>query len=458
MSDVVLSVPVDAGGVDPLLTSLEKINENLAQINASSKGSFDLMAKSLDKTNKKLKDTDKTFGDIFKKIKLSGLMKMGAGIIGGAAGLAGLSTGALLFGALKNAPGTLGTRYGGAGLGLGPAEMKGLQTASKLMTGKEETLINALTNLSNALTSAEGQGAIAQLGLNATQLKAMSPEKALEAVFNAVKGKGTGIGSEYVRKAFGEVTGLSGQDYNVAEKRGASFAKDYAEFMAKYSSVDFTALAHGAESMVKFQTKMDIVSEKIGGQLADPLSSVLDKIIPYLEKFGDALAKFLDSITQEDIDAFMKNIETVFKFIGDVAGGILTSAGNTKAQQETAARLSAGQATGKDAAALASITLQRVANVFTAEGRAKNAQQDFEMRLANFLNEGYKPEEMRKMNRGLFAEAEKQGYIRGGQYTEKANALRVEVVVKDPAGSVLSSGITTQSVYTPRSPIMGGGK
>jgi hypothetical protein len=228
--------------------------------------------------------------------------------------------------------------------------------------------------------------------------------------------------------------------------------------MAKYSSVDFTALAHGAESMIKFQTQMDIVSEKIGSKLADPLSNILTKLTPYLEKFGAALAKLLDSITQEDIDAFMKNVETVFKFIGDIAGGILTSAGNTEAQQETAARLSAGQATGKDAAALASITLQRVANVFTAEGRAKNAQQDFEMRLANFLNEGYKPEEMRKMNRGLFAEAEKQGYIRGGQYTEKANALRVEVVVKDPAGSVLSSGITTQSVYTPRSPIMGGGK
>ena len=458
MSDVVLSVPVDAGGVDPLLASLEKINENLAQINASSKGSFDLMAKSLDKTNKKLKDTDKTFGDIFKKIKLSGLMKMGAGIIGGAAGLAGLSTGALLFGALKNAPGTLGTRYGGAGLGLGPSEMKGLQTASKLMTGKEETLVNALTNLSNALTSAEGQGAIAQLGLNATQLKAMSPEKALEAVFNAVKGKGTGIGSEYVRKAFGEVTGLSGQDYNVAEKRGASFAKDYAEFMAKYSSVDFTALAHGAESMIKFQTKMDIVSEKIGGQLADPLSSVLDKIIPYLEKFGDSLARFLDSITQEDIDAFMKNVETVFKFIGDVAGGLFTGQSDAAGITDTVAEAKAGGGYVKTAATSLSLAAQTLANVFTAEGREKNKRFGLENALRAWAEQGYDVSKIRKMNPQLIAEAVKYGYVKDDQFTSQAKAVKIEVVVKDPAGSVLSSGITTQSVYTPRSPIMGGGK
>ena len=102
MSDVVLSVPVNAGGVDPLLASLEKINENLKQINLSSKGSFDLFAKSLDKSNKKLKETDKTFGDIFKKIKLSGLMKMGAGVIGGAAGLLGISTAGFLWNGLKN--------------------------------------------------------------------------------------------------------------------------------------------------------------------------------------------------------------------------------------------------------------------------------------------------------------------------------------------------------------------
>lgn len=434
MSDVVLSVPVDAGGVDPLLASLEKINENLAQINASSKGSFDLMAKSLDKTNKKLKDTDKTFGEIFKKIKLSGLMKMGAGIIGGAAGLAGLSTGALLFGALKNAPGTLGTRYGGAGLGLGPAEMKGLQTASKLMTGKEETLVNALTNLSNALTSAEGQGAIAQLGLNATQLKAMSPEKALEAVFNAVKGKGTGIGSEYVRKAFGEVTGLSGQDYNVAEKRGASFAKDYAEFMAKYSSVDFTALAHGAESMIKFQTQMDIVSEKIGSKLADPLSNILTKLTPYLEKFGDALAKFLDSITQEDVDAFMANVETLFGFVADVAGVI-----------------------GKGAS-LVGQGARNFTNLFTAEGREENRRNVVTDRLRAFAARGYDVAKIRELDPRLIERAKEYGYVSGNQFTAEAKKVQIEVVVKDPAGSVLSSGITTQSVYTPRSPIMGGGK
>lgn len=452
MSDVVLSVPVNAGGVDPLLASLEKINENLKEINLSSKGSFDLFAKSIDKSNKKLKETDKTFGDIFKKIKLSGLMKMGAGVIGAGAGLLGISTGAMLFGALRNAAGNIGTSYQAKGLGMSTAEMKALQFASKATTGKEDTLITAITSLTNAMNTAEGQSALTALGMNVAQLQNMNPEDALQAVFEAVRGKGTGTGFEYLQNAFSQVTGLSKQDYAVATKQGASFEAPYNEFLTKFGAVDWAALARGSESMIKFQAGLDIVSSKLGSSLADPLSSVLDKLAPHIDDLANRLAAFLDSITQEDVDNFVKNVEKVFTFIANLAGGIFTSAEDTKKQQEVSARLSTGESKAGDAAAIASVTAQRILNVFSAEGRAKNAQQDFEMRLANFLNEGFSPEEMRKVNKGLYSEAEKKGYIKDGALTEKGQALTITVVVKDPAGNVLSSAIQTQSKPTPYIP------
>ena len=444
MSDVVLSVPVDAGGVDPLLASLEKINENLNQINTASKGSFELMAKSLDKTNKKLKETDKHFGEIFKKIKLSGLMKMGAGVIGAGAGLVGLSAGALLFGALKNSAGTIGTRYGGAGLGMSPAEMKALQTASKLTTGKEETLINAMTNLSNALTSGSGAGALANLGLSQESLKAMSPEKALEAVFNAVKGKGTGIGFEYLRNAFSEITGLSGQDYNVATKQGAGFSKDYNEFLAKYAGVDFGDLGRGAEAMIRFQTQMDIVSQKIGSKLADPLSAVLDKLTPWLDKFGTWIASLLGSITQEDVDRFMQNVQKVFGIVANVAGDV--TAGATGKE-------SAYAGTAQFAGAFLGNIGKNIGFALDPESRARQLLAQKEPFLRDMLKE-----KNRQFTSEQWSWLQELGYIKNGQLTDKAREMNVTITVKDPAGNVLSSSVVTQGAPKAGNPMKGGAR
>jgi hypothetical protein len=435
MSDIVLSVPVDAGGVDPLLASLEKINQNLIEINKTSKGSFDAFSKSLDKSNKKLKETDKTFGDIFKKIKLSGLMKMGAGVIGAGAGLLGISTGAMLFGALKNSAGVVATGYQGAGLGMSSAEIKALQTASKLSTGKEETLVTAMTNLSNALNSAEGGSALAALGLNQEQLKAMSPEKALEAVFNAVKGKGTGIGSEYLRSAFGSVTELSGQDYNVATKQGAAFGADYRSFLTKYAGVDFDELGRGARSLIEFQTQLDIVSQKIGGSLADPLAGLLEKLSPHIEKLGDYLAKVFDSITQEDVDKFCSAVEKIFKFIFDIAGKVWDVGEST---------VSVGKA---------------VVNQFTPEGREenkKNYEKNVEKNILAFMSKSMSVRDIWKSNPEIAKAGVELGYIsKEGEYTQKSRDLLVTVVVKDPAGKVLSTAVATNGNDTTKTPLNG---
>ena len=332
MSEVVLSVPVDAGGVDPLLASLEKINENLKQINLSSKGSFDIMSKGIEGANKKLAKTDKTFGDIFKKMKLSGLMSMGGKVIGAGAGLLGISTGAMLFGSLMNAGKNIGTTYAAKGVGLSTAEMKSLEVASEKMTGKKEDLPKALSSLTDALNNPDLWGKVATLGLNAEQLKGMNPEDALEAVLNAVKGKGQGIGSATTREAFNAVLG-GGVNYNVAESSkkgmGTELSGFFDSFLKKFSGVDYNELNRGAEALIDFNSQLDIVSSKIGAKLADPLSDILTKLTPALDKFATAIATFLDNITQQDIDNFCKNIEKVFKFIGGLAGGILTDVNDT---------------------------------------------------------------------------------------------------------------------------------
>jgi uncharacterized protein YoxC len=448
MSDIVLSVPVNAGGVDPLLASLEKINENLREINLSSKGSFELMSKSLDKTNKKLKETDKTFGDIFKKIKLSGLMKMGAGVIGAGAGLLGVSTGAMLFGSIRNAGGNLATAYQGKGLGLSSAEIKALQTASKVTTGKEDTLVKALTSLTTAMQTAEGQGAIATLGLNTKQLAAMKPEDALEAVFNAVKGRGTGIGSEYLQRAFSGVTGLSAQDYSVATKQGAAFESVYNEFLIKFKEVDFDALNRGAESMVKFESQLDIVSTKIGSSLADPLSNILDKLAPYLDEFADWLASLLDSITQEDVDNFISNLKKIFGIVADIAGSVFTGTTNGAGISQKVGEYYSGEKSGVSAAVMGtSLAGQTFFNMFTEEGRAKNAKFAEENMVRSWLN--YSPEKIRALSPNAYKQMEEGGYLAAGQFTQKAEALRVNITVNDKTSGGITAGVQTQNTPGP---------
>ena len=455
MSDVVLSVPVNAGGVDPLLASLEKINENLQQINLSSKGSFDLFAKSLDKSNKKLKETDKTFGDIFKKIKLSGLMKMGAGVIGAGAGLLGISTGAMLFGALRNSAGNIGSAYQAKGLNMSTAEMKALQFASKTTTGDENKLITAVDALTTSMRTAEGQTALTGLGMNVAQLAAMKPEDALQAVFEAVRGKGTGIGFENVQRAFSQVTGLSDKDYATATKQGAAFETPYNDFLAKYGSVDWAGLQRGSESMVKFQTSLDIVSAKLGASLADPLSSVLDKLTPHIEDLGNRLAAFLNSITKEDVDNFVKNVEKVFGFLADTAKAIANP--EEAAQDAVNARDQAfrdgdvGAALGYDAKALLANVVggveKNVGYLLSPESRMKQQLEQKEPFLREMLKtEGY------KFTKEQMGWLEQLGYLKGGKLTEKAQSLKLDITVRDPSGNIIGA-IQTQSKPVPANPV-----
>jgi hypothetical protein len=330
--------------------------------------------------------------------------------------------------------------------------------ASKLTTGKEDTLVTAIDSLTTAMRTAEGQSALTGLGLNVAQLQGMKPEDALQAVFQSVKGKGTGVGFEYLQKSFSQVTGLSDKDYATATKQGAAFESFYNEFLSKYADVDFSALARGSEAMVKFQSQLDIQSSKFGGKIADPLSRVLDELTPWLDKFTDWLADLIGSITQEDVDNFMNNVQKVFNFVAGIAEGIGEVSKEGAAQEAVADRNAAfkkgdiGGALGYDAKALLANTLQGVkANlgyVFSPEDRMRQQLEQKEP----FLREMLKTKGQKFTNEQM-GWLEQLGYVKGGQLTEKAQALKIEIIVKDPAGNVLSSSIQTQSKPTPPSPM-----
>jgi hypothetical protein len=334
VSDVVLSVPVDANGVNPLLESLQKINETLTQINSTSSSAFAQMSKGLDKptkdldkTNKKLKETHKTIGGILDKIKVSGLMKMGAKVLGAGAGLLGISAGAMMFGAVMNADKNVQQGYEGKGLGLSISEMKALSVTSEKMYGDQGKLSTALGALTQAMQSGDASGAIATLGLNQQQLQSENPVDALKDILDSIKGLPTDISTEYLQKAFKQVTG-GVIDFNATVKDGSGdMMKFFDTFQKKYSGVDFDALQKSSQSLIDFKAQLDIVSQKIGSKLATPMSELLDKLGPSLDKFAGYIGQVLDSITQEDVDNFVKGVEKLFAIMGKLLGVTVSGAG-----------------------------------------------------------------------------------------------------------------------------------
>jgi hypothetical protein len=327
VSDVVLSVPVDAGDVNPLLESLQKINETLTQINSTSSSAFsqlskglDKPTKDLDKTNKKLKETHKTIGGILDKIKVSGLMKMGAKVLGAGAGLLGISAGAMMFGAVMNADKNVQQGYEGKGVGLSVGEMKALSVTSEKMYGDQGKLSTALSALTKVMQSAGGSETLATLGLNQQQLQAMNPAEALASVMDAIKNAPTDISSEYLQKAFSQATG-GVIDFNATVKEGSGDLMSFFNtFQQKYSGVDFDALQKSSQALIDFKAQLDIASQKIGSKLAIPISELLDKLSPSIDKFAGYIGKIIDSISQEDVDNFVNGIEKLFSIIGKVAG------------------------------------------------------------------------------------------------------------------------------------------
>jgi hypothetical protein len=355
VSDIVLSVPIDANGVNPLLESLTKINETLTKINETSVSAFSQMSKGLDKpvkdvdkTNKKLKETHKTISSILDKIKVSGLMKMGAKVLTGGAALLGVSAGAMMFGAVMNADKNVQQGYESKSLGLTIAEMKGLAIASEKMYGDQGKLATALGALTTAMQSADTSGALATLGLNQQQLQSINPVNALAQVMDAIKGAPGDISSEYLKTAFQQVTG-GAIDFNATIKEGSGNLKTFFnEFEQKYSGVDFDALQRSSQALIDFKAQLDIVSQKIGSKLAVPISELLEKLEPSLDKFAAYFGRILDSITQEDVDNFVAGIEKLFTILGKVAkvawnttegvAGFIGSAAEDKGASEFAAR------------------------------------------------------------------------------------------------------------------------
>jgi hypothetical protein len=110
-----------------------------------------------------------------------------------------------------------------------------------------------------------------------------------------------------------------------------------------------------------------------------------------------------------------------------------------------------GAALGYDAKALganivAGVT-ENIGYAINPEARARKQLEQKEPFLRDLLRD-----KGRQFTKEQWGWLEQLGYIKGGQLTEKAQALKIEIIVKDPAGNVLSSAIQTQSKPTPYIP------
>lgn len=459
--ETVLSIPIETENADKVFTILQNIDATLLSITKDSKNvfsSFDKTDKPLNKTdkaikkaNKSLKDTDKTLGGIAKKIKLTNLLSMGVGAIAKGAGLLGVSTGALLFGALKNTGQNIKQEYTAKDLGLNVSELKALEVSSEKITGEKSAFTQAATSMVKALNDVSKSGAFGTLGLDQAALKKLSPTKALETVLNAVKDRPQDITGQVYRQAFNDITG-GGVAYNVATKEGAGdLAKYFSEYMAKYSGVNFKEIQEASRALIDFKAQLDLSSQLIGGKLAEPLTKFAEKATPAIERLTDTFTTFLDSITEEQINKFIDNTIKIFNFIGKIAGGTFEIGGALfsnekpdikKVQKEQKEAIKKGDIGGLVKTSLKSGATQ-IGNVFSKEGRKENELIGIENMVINSIQSGDTEKELLSYGPKIKSAAESLGYISPdtGLYTEKAKEIQGKKSVSQVAAEKTGSAI-----------------
>ena len=152
----------------------------------------------------------------------------------------------------------------------------------------------------------------------------------------------------------------------------------------------------------------------------------------------------------------MNNIQKVFNFVAGIAGNIADSEGAEKkavgARNKALKEGNVAGAIGYDAQALLAKT---VTGIKSNIGYALNPEERLRQQLE--LKEPFLRDMLKKKGQQFTSEQmgwlEQLGYVKDGALTGKAQSLKVEIVVKDPAGNVLSSNIQAQSKPVPYNPV-----
>lgn len=456
-SETVLSIPIEAGEINAALDTLQSINDTLIEIKDNSLNLSNPLNKNLNNpiknANKNLKQTNSQFSELIKKIKLTKIMGMGITAIAKGAGLMGLSAGAILFGALKNVDQNVKQEYSAKDLGLSVPEIKALEVSSEKITGDKNSYVNALNSIVKSLNDTSKAANLAELGLNQSILKTLSPEKALEEILNSVKNKPKDIRGQVYREAFQAITG-GGLSYNVATKEGAGdLAKYFNEYLGKYSGVDFEGIQEASKSLIDFRAQLDLSTQKIGGNLARPLTDLIDKMTPALEKMTNSFAKFIDSISEEDIDKFINNAGKIFGFIAKAAGATFDITSGlfsdekpdiVKVEEQQIEKTKKGETGAVIKEDLRQGAIQ-IGNLFSEEGRKENESLGLENFIISGIKAGQNADEIKSYGEKLTTSAVSLGYLskETGDYTQKAIDLQGTkdraTVTREKIGSVIKN-------------------
>lgn len=187
-------------------------------------------------------------------------------------------------------------RFTAGGLGMDYQTLKKAQKASKQLFGDESTLTGVMQSVQQAANSPDLQGALSTLGINTADFNGTAIEKMQKVFDAAAKLDFSGMGAEYLREAFQQVTGLDAFQFQGSKEQ----FKNVAGFINKQE------VSNTDKAILTIAEKVEEIENKMVGVAG----ALIDKGLPILEKIKDGLASFVEKI---------KNVvEKIKKAINDV--------------------------------------------------------------------------------------------------------------------------------------------
>ena len=209
-------------------------------------------------------------------------------------------------------------RFAAGGLGMDWETLKKAQKASKQLFGDEGTLTGVMQSVQAAAVSPDAQGALATLGVNTADFDKLSSIDKMAAVFDAAsKLDFSGIGGEYLRDAFSQVTGLDALQFAGNEE----LFSEIKAFIKKQEVGDTDDI------ILTIAQKVESIENTLLGVANGILDKVLPKAVDFFTKAGEIFGKVQDFFTKlfggirdffAQVKAFFENtigklIETINK-------------------------------------------------------------------------------------------------------------------------------------------------
>lgn len=294
MSDEVFKIKVDDSELEAAIKAFKEIEKIQKKFNAAKKGEKS-KGKEAEKEAKaekeklsmlqrivKLKRKERNEEDKHSREQEKRQKKM-AKNVKSIATLSKVNAAIGFFGNFKNMAADIrGGRFTAGGLGIDFQTLKKAQKASKQLFGDESTLTGVMQSVQQAANSPELQGALSTLGINTADFNGTAIER-MQKVFNAASELDfSGMGAEYLREAFAQVTGIDAFQFKGSKEQ----FRDVAGF------IDKQEVTNADKAVLTIAEKVEEIENKMIGVAG----ALIDKGIPILEKIRDGAVSFFDGI------------------------------------------------------------------------------------------------------------------------------------------------------------------